>query len=97
MLNALFVLKMFKFLSWLLGYVEKQLDKKAKVNFRIYDVQQIITIYILLNILRSKDNKAMKFGQIIEYNLRNIFLQISYKRWNKETSSRTLLVFLKKA
>ena len=27
------------------------------------------------NILRSKDNKAMKFGHLIEYNKRNIFLE----------------------
>ena len=32
MLNALFVLEMFTFLSWLLGYVEKRLDNKVKVN-----------------------------------------------------------------
>ena len=29
---------MFTFLSWLFGYVEKRLDKKAKVKFKIYDV-----------------------------------------------------------
>ena len=27
--------------------------------------QQIITIYILPNISRSKDNQAMKYGQLI--------------------------------
>ena len=31
------VLEVFKFLSWLFGYVEKQLIKKAMVNFNIYD------------------------------------------------------------
>ena len=30
------------------------------------------------NISRSKDNKTMKFGQEIEYNKINIFLQKSY-------------------
>ena len=38
MLKALFVLEIYKFLSYLLGYVEKRLDTKAKVNFKIYDV-----------------------------------------------------------
>ena len=38
MLKALFVLKVFKFLSWHFGYVGKQRDKKAKVNFKTYDV-----------------------------------------------------------
>ena len=31
-------------------------------------------IKILPNILRSRDNKKMKFGQLIECNMRNIFL-----------------------
>ena len=38
MLKALFVLKIFTFLAWLFGHVGKRLDKKAKVNFKIYDV-----------------------------------------------------------
>ena len=37
-LNALFVLKIFKFLSWLFGHVEKRVNLKHKVNFKIYDV-----------------------------------------------------------
>ena len=37
-LKALFVLKIFKFLSWLFGHVAKRLDKKDKVNFKFYDV-----------------------------------------------------------
>ena len=67
MLIALFVLEMLTFLSWLSGYIEKRLDKKALVNFKIYDVTdwtKIITIHILSNFSRSKDNKTMKFGQL---------------------------------
>ena len=37
MLKALLVLEIFKFTFWLFGYVEKRLDKKAVVNFKIYD------------------------------------------------------------
>ena len=37
-IKALFVLKIFKFLSWLFGHVEKRLDLKDQVNFEIYDV-----------------------------------------------------------
>ena len=37
MLKALFVLEIFKFLTCLFVYVEKQLDKKAMANFKIYD------------------------------------------------------------
>ena len=36
---------------------------------------QIIAIHILTNISRSTGNQAMKFGQLIEYNLRNIYLK----------------------
>ena len=36
--------------------------------------KQIITMHMLPNISRSKDNKAMKFGQLTESNVRNIFL-----------------------
>ena len=36
--------------------------------------KQKIAIYILPNNSRSKDNQIMKFGQLIGYNVRNIFL-----------------------
>ena len=36
---------------------------------------QTVTIRILSDISRSKTNYAMKFGQLIEYNMRNIFLE----------------------
>ena len=35
---------------------------------------QTIAIHILSNIPQSKGNQAMKFGQLIEYDKRNIFL-----------------------
>ena len=38
LLKALFVLKTFTFLYRIFDYVEKQLDKKAMVNFKISDV-----------------------------------------------------------
>ena len=57
--------------------------------------QQIITIHILPNISRSKSNQAIKFGQLIEYNVRYSFLQKLCKKWGRETSSRPLY-FLKK-
>ena len=36
---------------------------------------QRITMYILLNMSRIKDNLIMKFGQLIEYNKKNILLE----------------------
>ena len=37
--------------------------------------QQTITIHILHNISQSKGNQTTKFGQVKDYNNRNIFLQ----------------------
>ena len=42
-LKALFVLKKFKFLSWLFGHVEKRLDQKDLVNLEIYNVTTWLT------------------------------------------------------
>ena len=39
--------------------------------------KQTIAIHILLNISRSKDNQIIKFGQLIGYNMKNIFLEKS--------------------
>ena len=49
---------------------------------------ETIVIHILSNILRSKGNQTMKFGQLIESNMRNIFLEKSYTKWGGETSIR---------
>ena len=38
MLKALFVFKIFTYLSQLFGYVEKRLDNKALVIFKMYQV-----------------------------------------------------------
>ena len=56
---------------------------------------QTIAIHILPNISQSKCNQTMKFGQIIEYNKRNIFLQKLFGKWGRETSSRPLFSFWK--
>ena len=36
--KTIFVLKILKFLSWIFGHVEKRIDLKYNVNFRIDDV-----------------------------------------------------------
>ena len=41
--KAIFVLKIFKFLSWYFGHVAKRLDKKDKVNFKFYYVTAWLT------------------------------------------------------
>ena len=51
---------------------------------------QTIAIHILPNISRSKGNQAMKFGQLIEYNMKNIFVEKSYTKCAGETIPRPL-------
>ena len=43
---------------------------------------------ILTNISRNKDNQAVEFGQLIEYNMRNIFLGKLHTKCGGETISR---------
>ena len=50
--------------------------------------KQTIAIHILPNISRSKGNQAMKTGQLIEYNMRNIFLEKPYTKRVGETIPR---------
>ena len=50
--------------------------------------KQIITISILPNISRSKNNQIMKFGKLIENEMRNIFLAISYTKCGGVTLPR---------
>ena len=47
--------------------------------------KQAIAIHILINISRSKSNQAMKHGELIEYNMRNIFLKKSWAKCGGET------------
>ena len=56
--------------------------------------KQTIVIYVLPNIVRNKDNRAIKFGQLREYNMKNIFLEKPYTKIGGETSPRP---FSKKA
>ena len=40
------------------------------------------------NISRSKGNQAMKLGQLIEYNMRNVFLEKSCTKYSRGTITR---------
>ena len=81
-LKALFVLKIFKFLSWLFFIMQENgLIRKLSLISKFMTSQtgqHIITIHILPNISRSKDNQPIKFGQLIEYNMRNNFSEIEH-------------------
>ena len=57
---------------------------------------QTVSIHMLSNISQSKGNHTMKFGQLIEYNKRNILL----KNYAENEAGRLvpdLLLFFKKA
>ena len=51
--------------------------------------KQTIAIHILPNISRSEGNQTIKFGQLIEYNMRNIFSEKSYTKCDGETIPRS--------
>ena len=58
------------------------------IRFMVCPSYRDSTVHILPNISRSKGNQAMKFGQLTEYNMGNIFLEKSYTKCGGETSPR---------
>ena len=50
--------------------------------------KQTIAIHILPNISRIKGNQTVKFGQLIEYDIRNTFLETSYAKCGGEIIPR---------
>ena len=63
-LKAAFVLKIFKFLSWLFGHVGKRLDQKDKVNFKIFDVTTCLTNNCNTHINQYLKNKRQSGNEI---------------------------------
>ena len=47
-----------------------------------------IAMHVLTNISRSKYDQTMKFVHLIDYNMRNIFLEKSYTKCGRESSPR---------
>ena len=77
MLKFLLVLEVLTFLSYFCTMSKNDLIRKLRLISKFMTSQTgqiIIAIRILPNILISKDNQAMKFGQLIENNVRNIIL-----------------------
>ena len=73
-LKVLFVLQIFKFLPWLFGHLHKNslIRKIASISKFMTSPARKLKNSILPNISRNKGNQRMKFGQLIEYNMRNI-------------------------
>ena len=57
--------------------------------------QLMITIHILPNASNSKGNQAMKFDQLIQHNMTNIFLKKSFTKSGGEASPRPFYKKLK--
>ena len=49
---------------------------------------QTVAMHILINISRSKNNQTIKYGKLIEYNMRNNFFEKSYTKCGGETILR---------
>ena len=51
------------------------------------------TIAILANISQSKGKQKTKFGQLMGYDKRNVFLQNLCGKWGREINLRPLFIF----
>ena len=90
-LKSSYLFKIFKFSSQLFGHVKNGLVEKIRLISKFMTSQpgkQTIAIHISPYISRSKSNQTMKFGQLIEYNMRNIFLEKSCTKCDGETIPR---------
>ena len=66
-LKDLFVLEIFKFMSWIFDHVEKRGKKRLNSEFLTSQVgKQTIIIHIWPNISRSKGKQTMRFGQLTQ-------------------------------
>ena len=97
-LKAIFVLEKRKFLSWLFVSIKNDLIMKLRLISKFMTSQsgkQMITIRMIPNNLSSKDNQAMKFGQLTKYSVRNISLQKSCRKWGGKLVPHLFLFFEK--
>ena len=80
--KAVLVLKIFKFLSRLFGHVAKRLDRKDRVNFNFFDARAWLTNNCNAHIA------WVSVSQLIECNMRNIFLEKSYTKCGGKNNPR---------
>ena len=68
----------------LFDYLKNGLTRKIRLISKFMmsqPVKKILAMHIMPSTLGSKGNQTMKFGQLIVYNTKNIFLQKSHKMW----------------
>ena len=66
------------------------LIRKIRLILKFMTPQPGLQTIAIPNISRSKSNQTMRFGQLIEYNMGNIFIEKSYKKRAGKTIPRTL-------
>ena len=52
--------------------------------------KQILAIHVLVNISKSKRNQTMKFGELIEFSMKNIFVEKTFTKCVEKTSPTPL-------
>ena len=93
-LKALFVLKIFQFLSRLFGHVQKDFIRKRRSISKFMTSKpgkQTITINILPNMPRRKRNQTVTFAKLIEPNMTKIFHEKSFTKCSGETILKPFL------
>ena len=79
---------------FILTFWKSEWLKKIKLISKLATSQpdkETITICLLPNISKSKGNQIRKFALLINYNMRNIFLEKSYTKCGGETSEKSEL------
>ena len=96
-LKALSVFKILNFCSDFFDHAKNGWVRNLRLisNFLTSQTKkQIIGIYVLPNMSRSKSNQTLKFGELIEHNRKTFFFEKSCTKCDGET---TLRPFLKKS
>ena len=80
-------------MSWRFwSHVEKRLDKETNSNLKIFDVvdwkRNNYNAHIAQYLKKKRQSQTMKFGQLIEHNMVNIFLEKLYTKYGGEKGSR---------
>ena len=73
---------------WLFGHIEKRLDQKNKVNFKIYDVTIWETNNCFPHISQHLGNQAIRQWNLVSLKEKSIFLEKWYTKCSGETIPR---------
>ena len=76
--------------SRILAHLKYCLVRKVRLISKFLTSQpekQSVAIHILPNMSRRKSNQTKKFGQLVEYNMKNIFLEKLYTKCGTKIST----------